>query len=627
MIEVLVLQGDQPPVHYEFQQDEIVIGRRSGNDLVLPEASVSSRHARMYLDFEKVWIEDLDSTNGTLLNGREITGPKVITYDDVVEIGDFRIKLVNAVEQDKWERLLVEGQPPDPVAPSAGPDPRATLYRPRGAEPVEVVPEPPPMAGGPEGPAPYQGPGTGFFQEEPTGLGPVSVRRAPPESEIDIELPEPDTEIAAKLPAYVPPVPRNILQTGLKRGHITDLLLKTTYFAGEISGYELADEMRLPFNDVLEPIIQELRRDKLLDVKGGGGSFGAVSMVYSVTTKASDLIQQILDRNRYTGPAPVSMADYVELVEAQSIRRKKMPKRRLLPEFGHLVLDDDIFDVVGPAINSGMAILLYGPPGNGKTAICQAMINCYDDYIFVPYAIEVDGNIIKVFDEHNHRVVSGGRVAGQPLYDERYVLCRRPLIMVGGELSLDMLDMSYSPEARFYEAPIQLKANGGILFVDDFGRQRMSPRELLNRWIVPLESEIDFISLVTGKKLRIPFDVFVVFATNLDPESLVDEAFLRRVRYKAEVGRPSWAQYRTIFERACAAHDIPFSEAGFAYLKSLYERDGRPIAACEPRNLLDAVRSLGEYFEREPELTPEFLDRAYRSYFTRIGKRTAGKKV
>jgi len=179
--------------------------------------------------------------------------------------------------------------------------------------------------------------------------------------------------------------------------------------------------------------------------------------------------------------------------------------------------------------------------------------------------------------------------------------------------------MTYSPEARFYEAPIQLKANGGILFVDDFGRQRVSPRELLNRWIVPLESEFDFISLVTGKKLRIPFDVFVVFATNLDPESLVDDAFLRRVRYKLEVGRPTWEQYRTIFEMACASHDIPFSEEGFAYLKRLYERDRRPIAACEPRNLLDAIRSLGEYFERDPALTPEFIDRAYRSYFTRTG--------
>ncbi len=612
MLEVLVVQGDQPPVHYEFQQDEITIGRRPGNDLVLPEASVSSRHARMYLDFDKVWIEDLNSTNGTLLNGHEIAGAQVITHDDVVEIGEFRVKLVNAVPQEKWDNLPLEetglGILPG-EEPSVGPDPRATLYRPRargpGAPPAE-------LATGADH-------GSVFIHEEASG--PSSLGHPRPEGEIDLDLAEEeiDDTILERLPPHVPPVPVDITQTGLKRGAVTDLLLKTTYFAGEISGYELAHEMRLPFKTILEPIIQELRRDKLLEVKGGGGSFGAISMIYSVTSKASDLLRQILDRNRYTGPAPVSMTDYVELVEAQSIRRQKMPKRRLVPEFGHLVLSDDVFDGIGPAINSGMAILLHGPPGNGKTAICQAMINCYDDLIFVPYAIEVDGNIIKVFDEHNHKVVSSGRSGGEAFYDQRYVLCRRPLIMVGGELSLDMLDMTYSPEARFYEAPIQLKANGGILFVDDFGRQRVSPRELLNRWIVPLESEFDFISLVTGKKLRIPFDVFVVFATNLDPESLVDDAFLRRVRYKLEVGRPTWEQYRTIFEMACASHDIPFSEEGFAYLKRLYERDRRPIAACEPRNLLDAIRSLGEYFERDPALTPEFIDRAYRSYFTRTG--------
>lgn len=415
-------------------------------------------------------------------------------------------------------------------------------------------------------------------------------------------------------PAWIPKVPRNMDETGLRPAVVVDLVLKSIYSAGELTGYDLRAQMKLPY-DLIEPVITELRRDKLIDVKGGGGTFGAISMTYMVTTKGGEAIRQILDRNRYVGPAPVTMAEYLKCVEAQSIRKLKIPRRQLVEAFKHLVVEDYIYDGIGPALNSGTAILFYGPPGNGKTAICQAMVDCLGDGIYIPHAIEADGNVIKVYDEHNHRPLNR---AGAPESDQRYVYCQRPLIMVGGELTLDMLDMSYSSDAKYYEAPFQMKANGGILLVDDFGRQRVSPTDLLNRWIVPLESQIDFISLITGRKLKVPFDVFVAFATNLNPADLVDDAFLRRVRYKLEVQRPSAELFRTLFKLACDKHRVPFDEESFQILLRMYQQDKRPMNACEPRNLVSAVESLADYFEREPVLDEDLLSRAYTGYFTRF---------
>lgn len=415
---------------------------------------------------------------------------------------------------------------------------------------------------------------------------------------------------------WMPGQPRSIEETGLRRTVIVDLILKSIYFAGEVSGLDLREQLKLPY-DLLEPIIGELRRDKLVDMKGGGGGFGSISMVYFITNKGTENIRQTLDRNRYVGPAPITMDDYVKGVETQSIRKIKVPKRRLQTAFGHLIIDDYIFDGIGPALNSGTAILFYGPPGNGKTAICQGMVNTLGEGIYIPYAIEADGNIIKVFDEHNHKPIA--RPEGSPPeYDQRYVFCQRPLMMVGGELTLDMLDMSYSTDAKYYEAPFQMKANGGILLIDDFGRQKVSPKDLLNRWIVPLESQIDFISLVTGRKLKVPFDVFVAFATNLNPDDLVDDAFLRRVRYKLEVKRPDLSLFKKLFQLTCGSQKVPFDESGFRHLVSLYERDKRPMNACEPRNIVSAIVSLADYFEREPVMESVLIDRAYAGYFTKF---------
>jgi DNA-binding PadR family transcriptional regulator len=713
MIVLQVVYPDGEEKVFRFDQDEVVIGRRPENDLMLPATSVSSRHARLYREGDQVWIEDLRSTNGTGLNGRELVGAAPITPFDEIIIDNFQLSirppegssagqfsdielppaawfdvddgqggdgletptaagaaLLSPVrlEEDRLAGdLLVDPQaewpdagaapssfepalapqtlepapatqavPPgrtalpsaDPTAfPSPSPDPSAvSLLAPGPA--AAPFPSPGPAAApfpspGPAvaplpPPGPIASPGSPAALEPPAPLAgaprpgaPGAAAPAPPE-------PAPYRPAGpVALPSFHPRVPQSIEETGLKRGILTDLILKAIYYAGELTGYELVDELKLPFNQVLEPLLQELRRDKCLEVKGGGGNFGLINMTFSVTTRGGELVHQILERNRYVGPAPVSMDAYIAIVKVQSLRGHKITRRRLVPAFAHLSLEDDIFDGIGPAMNSGMAMLLYGPPGNGKSAIGQTMVNCFDDVIFVPYAIEVDGNIIKVFDEHNHHPVAITGSDHKIDFDHRFVLCRRPMIMVGGELTLEMLDMRYSSEARFYEAPFQMKANGGILLIDDLGRQKVSPKELLNRWIVPLENEVDIISLVTGKKLKVPFDVWVVFATNLDPADLVDDAFLRRVRYKLEVRRPSPARFRDIFVRTCASRRVPWSEEGYSFLMELYRRDGRPINAGEPRNLLEAIQSLADYFECVPELRPELIERAYQGYFAR----------
>ena len=268
-------------------------------------------------------------------------------------------------------------------------------------------------------------------------------------------------------------------------------------------------------------------------------------------------------------------------------------------------------------MNSGKALFFYGPPGNGKTAICQRMTDCFGGDVFVPHAIIVDDFVIKVLDETIHRPQP--LRPGDPPLDGRWVRCHRPMVIVGGELTMEDLNLRYSSEVRYYEAPVQLKANNGMLLIDDFGRQTMSPKELLNRWIVPLESEFDFLAMHTGKKLQVPFDVFVVFSTNLDPKDLVDAAFLRRVRYKLEVSRPDEGLFTAIFEAECKKRGIPYEPGAVKYLVGQqYKPRNLPFNACEPRDLLAQVTDLCAYRGQPPMLTPDVLDRVCANYFVRF---------
>ena len=398
-----------------------------------------------------------------------------------------------------------------------------------------------------------------------------------------------------------------------------ELILKALFFAGELRGADISQRIKLP-QLIVDELIEGLRKQKYIDLKGGAGlGVGKATMIYTLTTFATDLIRQILDRNRYNGPAPVRMEDWFEAVAVQTVRGMRINRQRLEEHFGDLVVKDEVFDGLGPAMNSGRAIFFYGPPGNGKTALCQSLVQCYEGDIWVPHALLVDDFIIRVFDSTLHQAVPEDTSAPAP--DARWVRVKRPLVVVGGELTLEALDLIYSPDVKFYEAPFQLKATNGMLLIDDFGRQKVSPKDLLNRWIVPLENDVDYLTLHTGKKLKVPFDVFVAFSTNLDPTSLVDDAFLRRVRYKVAVEPPDEAQYYAIWEVVCRKKGVAYQEGAISWLIDRHFRaQHRGFAACQPRDLLEQVIDIAAYRGQTPALTEELLDAAARNYFVKFDK-------
>jgi hypothetical protein len=420
-------------------------------------------------------------------------------------------------------------------------------------------------------------------------------------------------------PAPVPAAPATIEDTGLPVDRIHQLLIKTLYGA-EATGLVIAERMRLPFT-MLEPLIEHARAEQLIEVKGSAGS-GAASYRYTLTDLGRERALQFFEINHYVGPAPVSIAAYVAQMRALAANRGYIDRERLRAGFSHLVVDDQVLEQLGPAVNSNKAVFLYGPPGNGKTVLAEGMGRSVGGDMYMPYAMDVDGNIIVMYDPITHESLEAD-VEQQPsgiiktaARDRRWVRIRRPVVMVGGELTLDMLELTFNPIAKYYEAPVQLKANGGVLLVDDFGRQRVQPQDLLNRWIVPLESRVDYLTLHTGKKFQLPFDVLIALATNLDPASLADEAFLRRIPYKVAVNDPSLEQFVKIFELNCERRNLRFHQVMVAYLQRRhYVPLGRPLRACHPRDLLDQVVALCRYRGVEPSITRELLDAACASYF------------
>jgi predicted ATPase with chaperone activity len=426
-----------------------------------------------------------------------------------------------------------------------------------------------------------------------------------------------DLENALPRPAFYPRAVSTFEDAGLNHALVESLVLKFLVNIGTASGRRIAAELGLPFG----PFPEFLRQLKNQQIVNYTGSATASDFVYSLTDMGRARAKVYLEECTYVGTAPVPFEDYLDSVTAQTIATEHPKEDDLRRAFSDLLISERTFGMLGPAINSGRGLFLYGFPGNGKTSIAERITRCFGTSVWIPRVLFIEGQLIKVYDQANHDLMEAEASRGlldSTDFDRRWVHIRRPTIVAGGELRMEDLEIRYDPVTKVSEAPLQLKSNLGSFLIDDFGRQRMQPVELLNRWIVPLEKRYDFLSLANGKKVRVPFDQLIIFSTNLEPKQLVDEAFLRRIPYKIHAADPSEQEYRQML--ALFAPKLGFKtldpEAVEHLINHHYKRVKRPFRCCQPRDLLLQVRNYCIYNDLPLELTPEYFDFAAMNYFT-----------
>jgi predicted ATPase with chaperone activity len=414
---------------------------------------------------------------------------------------------------------------------------------------------------------------------------------------------------------FVPIEPTTIRDAGLSDSEVEALILKYLLARGDCTGRECADQVKLPFA-LLEPLLRQLKYDQLLVYRG---SAPMNDYVYQLTDLGRERARRFMDHCTYFGSAPVSLTDYIISVKRQSLEKQHPTEDDLRKAFEDILINDRMLRRLGPAINSGRGMFLFGRAGNGKTTIAERVTKAFGQFIWIPRSIGVDGEVMRLFDPVNHEECPLPPTTGlldQSRIDRRWVRIRRPTIVVGGELTMDNLEVTLNRSTGISESPLQLKSNCGTLVVDDFGRQKMPIDTLLNRWIVPLEKRFDYLNLPNGKKIQVPFDQLIIFSTNLEPRDLVDEAFLRRIPYKIEVIDPTEQEYRDLVKLMCGRLGFTYEEEAVDYLiETHYKKTNRPFRCCQPRDLLQQVKNYCLFRKIPPRLTADYFDLACENYF------------
>lgn len=450
----------------------------------------------------------------------------------------------------------------------------------------------------------------------------------------DVWTKPPHAASATPFEVAPPACPMTVADTGLPMQQIAELIVKHLHLQRNLLGVEIARQVRLPFQ-LIEEALRFLKEQQCIEVVSGD-MIGPASFRFSLTERGQNRATAAFQHCRYVGPAPVPLEDYVKQCARQSVSHVHCSPAALQEAFGDIFLRPNLLEELGPAVCSGQSIFVYGPSGNGKTLISKALgrfLNRSGGDIYVPYAIATEGSIVTVFDPTIHQVTddahninsgeageANARSAGasELLPDSRWRRIRRPVVVTGGELTLEMLDLRFNADSNFYTAPLHIKANGGVFLIDDFGRQIVSPRDLLNRWILPLEDRVDFLTMATGKKIAVPFEQLTIFSTNLDPRELVDEAFLRRIRHKIRVGPPTRDNFSSIFEIYCRKKKIPFETTAVDYLYANFYDRGKPPRASDPQDLLEIVGSICRFRGEEVVLSHSLLAEATDRFFCQL---------